>query len=95
MKDSNTIKAKSTVILTRKKMEAAQVSIRVANNGDIHFELPQMSKEQQEQLDSVWGKLYENLIDISITPSAIETTITAAAETLAKETNARIIASLL
>ncbi len=100
MKDSATMKVKSsnnyvTVVLTREKMEAANVSVRETNNGDLHFELPQMCEEQQKQLNSVWERLHDDLTDVGIDHAIGGTAITAAAKTLVKETNARIIANLL
>jgi len=84
-----------TVILTKAKMEAAGIHAEEGVDGDIYFELPQMSEEQEQQLAGVWGRFRDDLADVGIDSRVIDASVSVAIDALRKETNARIIADLL
>lgn len=85
----------TTVTLTRKKMEAAEVTADITHDGDLLLSIPTLPADQQRQLDALWEALRHDLQDISTDPAVVNAVLEAACHTHWKETNARIILNLI
>ena len=84
-----------TVTLTHEKMETAGVMADISHNGDLHLSLPELSIEQKGQLNELWESFRHHLQDIGTDPAVTHATLEAAMDTHWKETNARVILSLI
>jgi len=85
----------TTVILTAQKMKAANISAHITQNGDLELEIPALNQEQREQLNGAWEGLRHHLQDLNTNPAVTNAVLETAMQTHWKETNARVILSLI